>query len=137
MGLSQEAHEWNEQQKRYREIAHQHKHMGGADHKEMMTVLSKIELSLGVLIDTIKEWIEGEDKRREDEHRRETYGMTTPYPYRTPRSDPDSEPPPYQQSYTPTPTKTVPSTRKGHLRDEENKTNREFGDGVDDGRGGS
>jgi hypothetical protein len=99
-----------------------------------MTVLSKIELSLGVLIDTIKEWIEGEDKRREDEHRRETYGMTTPYPYRTPRSDPDSEPPPYQNPYTETPTKTVPSTRRsGGPR---NEPNREFGDGVVDGRGG-
>ena len=135
MTLSPEAHEWNEQQKRYREIAHQHKHMGGADHKEMMTVLSKIELSLGMLIDTIKEWIEGEDKRRADEHRRETYGMGTSY--RTPRSDADSQPLSYQQSYTPTPTKTVPSTRKGHLRDEENKPNSEFDDGAFDGRGGS
>ncbi len=98
MSLSQEAQEWNEAQKRYRENEHLHKYTAGADHKQMMTVLSSIERCLGMLIDTIKEWIEGEDKRREDEHRRETYGMTTPYPYRTPRSDADSQPLSYQQS---------------------------------------
>jgi len=104
MPTNQEKHEFNEAQKRYRENEHLHKYTAGKDHKEMMTVLSSIELALGVLIDTIVGWMEAEEKRVEDERKRATYG----YAYRTPRSDVD--PPTYRTEYT-TPTRTVPSTR--------------------------
>ena len=89
MALSEEARKWNEQQERYRENAHLHKHTAGADHKELMGVLSKIELSLGLLIDTIKEWIDDEEQRRGEEQRRKTYGYN---PYRTPRSESPERP---------------------------------------------
>jgi hypothetical protein len=126
MSLSQEAQEWNDAQKRYRENAHLHKHTTGADHSEMMAVLFKIELGLGVLIDTIKEWVEDEEKRREDERRRATYGYSYGSP-RTQRSDSQQEYPTYQ----PNPRS---ARRSGGDR---NEPNSEFGDGVVDGRGGS
>ena len=75
MSLSQEAHEFNEQQKRYRENEHLHKHTAGADHRELMDELKRLNNSFGCLIDTVIEWIKDEEKRREDEHRRSTYGM--------------------------------------------------------------
>ena len=128
MTLSQEAHEWNEQQKRYRENEHLHKYTAGKDHKEMMTVLSSIELALGVLIDTLKDWMEAEEKRLDDERRRSTYG----YAYRTPRSDDD--PPPYQTTYTP-PTKTVPSTRRSGGPRNEPRGQGSFEQGSFDGLG--
>ena len=81
MALSEEAHEFNERQKRYREQEHLHKHMGGADHRELMDELKRLNNSIGFLLDTILQWIEDEAKRREDEHRRSTYGMWDPVSY--------------------------------------------------------
>ncbi len=85
MALSEEAHEFNEQQKRYRENAHLHKHTAGADHKEMMAELKRLNNSIGFLLDTFIQWIKDEEKRREDEHRRSTYGMWDSQKYRTQR----------------------------------------------------
>ena len=129
MSLSQEAQEWNDSQKRYRENAHLHKHTTGADHSEMMAVLFKIELGLGVLIDTIKEWIEDEVQRQENERRRETYGMMS----RTQRSgvDPDM-PKPYPTMTTTYGSPDGSTRRSGGDR---NEPNREFDDGAFDGRG--
>ena len=69
MSLSKEAQEWNDRQKRYIERAHEHKHMGGADHKEMMDVLSKIERSLGFLIDIIKEHLDKVERDNKNPYR--------------------------------------------------------------------
>ena len=85
MSLSEEAHEFNEAQKRYREQEHLHKHTVGADHKELMDELKRLNNSIGFLIDTVIQWIKDEEKRREDEHRRSTYGMWDPQKYRTQR----------------------------------------------------
>ena len=52
MSLSQEAHEFNEQQKRYRENEHLHKYTAGADHRELMDELKRLNNSIGCLLYT-------------------------------------------------------------------------------------
>ncbi len=49
MSLSEEAREFNEAQKRYRESEWQHRHTGGRDHRELMEVMRQIERSLRLL----------------------------------------------------------------------------------------
>ena len=87
MPLDREAQEFNEKQKRYREQEHLHKHTGGADHRELMDELKRLNNSIGFLLDTILQWIEDEAKRRYDENRRSTYGMWDPQKYRTKRDE--------------------------------------------------
>ena len=87
MPLSQEAHEFNEAQKRYRENEHLHKYTAGADHKEMMGELKRLNDSIGFLIDPLMKWSEDDEKRRADEYRRSTYGMWDPMKYRTKRDE--------------------------------------------------
>ena len=87
MGLSEEAQEFNEAQKRYREAEHLHKYTAGRDHRELMDELRRLHNSIGFLIDTVIQWIKDEEKRREDEHRRSTYGMWDPQKYRTKRDE--------------------------------------------------
>ena len=87
MSLSQEAHEFNERQKRYRENEHLHKYTAGSDHRELMDELKRLNNSIGFLIDTVIQWIKDEEKRREDELRRSTYGMWDPQKYRTKRDE--------------------------------------------------
>jgi predicted mannosyl-3-phosphoglycerate phosphatase (HAD superfamily) len=52
--LSEEAREFNERQKRYRESEWQHRHTGGRDHRELMEVLRQIEQSLRVLAEEFR-----------------------------------------------------------------------------------
>ena len=54
MSLSEEAREFNERQKRYRESEWQHRHTGGRDHRELMEVLRQIEQSLRVLAEEFR-----------------------------------------------------------------------------------
>ena len=90
MGLDKEAQEFNEAQKRYRENEHLHKYTTGRDHRELMEELKKVNNSLGFLIDTLLKYLEDEEKRREEEHRRSTYGMYDPFKHRTQRGFSDS-----------------------------------------------
>ena len=52
--MSEEAREFNERQKRYRESEWQHRHTGGRDHRELMEVLRQIEQSLRVLAEEFR-----------------------------------------------------------------------------------
>ncbi len=90
MGLSEEAQEFTEAQKRYRENEHLHKYTTGRDHRELMEELKKVNNSLGFLIDTLLKYLEDEEKRREEEHRRSTAGMYDPFKHRTQRGYSDS-----------------------------------------------
>jgi len=145
MALSQEAHEFNEQQKRYRENAHLHKHTAGADHKEMMAELKRLNNSIGFLIDTVVQWIKDEEKRREDEHRRSTYGMWDSQKYRTQRDGYDylANTKPYRAPVWP---KGQPGSNRGSPRNEPvppydpntdpDRDDRDFFDeGTEDGKG--
>jgi len=83
MSLSQEAQEFNEKQKRLQEYYQTE----GRGLSRVEDELRKVNISLGYLLDTILQWIEDEAKRREDEHRRSTYGMWDPLKNRTQRGD--------------------------------------------------
>jgi hypothetical protein len=85
----EEKHEFNEAQKRYRENEHLHKYTTGRDHRELMEELKKVNNSLGFLIDTLLKYLEDEEKRRGEEHRRSTYGMYDPFKHRTQRGHED------------------------------------------------
>jgi hypothetical protein len=89
MGLDKEAQEFNEAQKRYREQEHLHKHTVGADHRELMGELKRVNINIGFIIDMIQQWMVDEEKRRMEEHRRSTYGMYDPYRHRTQRGPDD------------------------------------------------
>jgi hypothetical protein len=108
MSLDKEAQEWNESQKRYQEKGWQHKHMAGADHREMMAVLNKIENGLGFLIDALTQWMEDREEQRKIDERRSSYGLYDPQKYRTQRSgggisgdsvDMPEDLPPYKNPY--------------------------------------
>ena len=86
MTLSEEAREFNEQQKRYKEQEHLHKHMAGADHREMMAVLNKIERSLGHLLDLLIAALDEIEEQRKVDERRSSYGLYDTQKYRTQRS---------------------------------------------------
>ena len=83
MALDKEAEEFNEKQKRLREYYQTE----GRGLSRVEDELRKVNTSLGYLIDTILQWIEDEAKRREDEHRRSTYGMWDPMKNRTQRGE--------------------------------------------------
>jgi hypothetical protein len=83
MSLSQEAQEFNEKQKRLQEYYQTE----GRGLSRVEDELRKVNISLGYLIDTLLQWIEDEAKRREDEHRRSTYGMWDPLKNRTQRGE--------------------------------------------------
>jgi hypothetical protein len=108
MSLDKEAREFNERQKRYQEQEWQHKHMAGADHREMMAVLNKIENGLGFLIDALTQWMEDREEQRKADERRSSYGLYDPQKYRTQRSgggisgdavDMPEDRPPYRNPY--------------------------------------
>lgn len=81
MGLDKEAQEFNEKQKRLQEYYQTE----GRGLSRVEDELKKVNTSLGFLIDTILRFIEDEQKRREEEHRRSTYGLYDPFKYRTQR----------------------------------------------------
>ena len=83
MALSQEAQEFNEKQKRLQEYYQTEGR--GLSHVE--DELKKMNNSLGYLIDLILQWIEDEQKRRDEEHRRSSYGMWDAQKHRTKRDD--------------------------------------------------
>ena len=133
MSLSKEAQEWNDRQKRYIEREHEHKHMGGADHKEMMAVLTKIERSLGFLLDIIKEHL---DKVERDNK--------NPYRYRSQRGfNPKYEESPRLHKYTSSYRDDDPhlgssaagsfDMGKEWLKDMRDQMNKNFGEGANDG----
>ena len=136
MSLSKEAQEWNDRQKRYIERAHEHKHMGGADHKELMEVLSKIERSLGFLLDIIKEHF---DTVEYDKRSR------TPYPYRSqrgyiPKYEESQRTHKYTSSYRDDDPHLSGSSAAGSfdmgkvwLKDMRDQMNKNFGEGANDG----
>lgn len=64
MTLSEEAREFNEQQKRYREQEHLHKYTAGADHRETMEALSKIEKALLKITGLLNRIVEQQDDRQ-------------------------------------------------------------------------
>ena len=66
MGLSEEAQEFTEAQKRYRENEHLHKYTTGRDHRELMEELKKVNNSLGFLIDTLLKYLEDEEKTTDE-----------------------------------------------------------------------
>jgi hypothetical protein len=83
MPLDREAQEFNEKQKRLQEYYQTE----GRGLSRVEDELRKVNISLGYLIDTLLQWIEDEAKRREDEHRRSTYGMWDPLKNRTQRGE--------------------------------------------------
>ena len=86
MGLSEEAQEFNEDQKKRRLYYEtEGRHLSRVEEE-----LKKVNNSLGFLIDTLLKYLEDEEKRREEEHRRSTYGMYDPFKHRTQRGFSDS-----------------------------------------------
>ena len=83
MPLDREAQEFNEKQKRLQEYYQTE----GRGLSRVEDELKRLNTTLGYLLDTILQWIEDEAKRREDEHRRSTYGMWDPQKYRTKRDE--------------------------------------------------
>ena len=81
MGLDKEAHEFNEDQKKRR----MYYDTEGRHLSRVEDELKRLNNSLGFLIDMLQQWFEDEEKRREDEYRRSTYGMYDPFKYRTKR----------------------------------------------------
>ncbi len=86
MGLDKEAQEFNEKQKRLQEYYQTE----GRGLSRVEDELKKVNNSLGFLIDTILKYLENEEKRREEEHRRSTAGMYDPFKHRTQRGFYDS-----------------------------------------------
>jgi hypothetical protein len=133
MSLSKEAQEWNDRQKRYIEREWEHKHMGGADHKEMMAVLNKIERSLGFLLDIIKEHLDKVERENKN-----------PYRYRSQRGFlPKYEESPRRYKYTSSYRDDDPhlgsssagsfDMGKEWLKDMRDQMNENFGKGANDG----
>ena len=81
MALDREAQEFNEKQKRLQEYYQTE----GRGLSRVEDELKRLNNSIGFLIDTVIQWIKDEEKRREDELRRSTYGMWDPQKYRTKR----------------------------------------------------
>ena len=86
MGLDKEAHEFNEDQKKLR----MYYDTEGRHLSRVEDELKRLNNSLGFLIDMLQQWFEDEEKRREDEYRRSTYGMYDPFKYRTKRGHTDT-----------------------------------------------
>lgn len=86
MGLDKEAHEFNEDQKKRR----MYYDTEGRHLSRVEDELKRLNNSLGFLIDMLQQWFEDEEKRREDEYRRSTYGMYDPFKYRTKRGHTDT-----------------------------------------------
>ena len=85
MGLSEEAQEFNDDQKKRRLYYEtEGRHLSRVEDE-----LKKLHNSLGFLIDMLQQWMEDEEKRRKEEYRRSTYGMYDPYKYRTQRGPDD------------------------------------------------
>ena len=135
MSLDKEAREFNERQKRYREQENLHKHMGGADHKELMRVLNKMEQSLGYLIDMLRDHIDTVEYERENKN---------PYQYRSQRGFiPKYEEGPARRTYTSSYQEDDPHLRsssagsfdmgKEWLKDMRDQMNKNFGEGANDG----
>jgi hypothetical protein len=133
VSLSKEAQEWNDRQKRYIEQEHLHKHMGGADHKEMMAVLNKIERSLGFLLDIVKEHLDTVERENKN-----------PYQYRSQRGFiPKYEEAPQRRTYTSSYRDDDPNLGsssagsfdmgKEWLKDMRDQMNKNFGEGANEG----
>jgi hypothetical protein len=89
MGLSEEAQEFNEDQKKRRLYYEtEGRHLSRVE--DAITKLEKsIDKHLGYLIDLLQQWMDEEEKRRKEEYRRSTYGMYDPYQHRTQRGSDD------------------------------------------------
>ena len=86
MTLDKEAREFNEDQKKRR----MYYDTEGRHLSRVEDELKRLNNSLGFLIDMLQQWFEDEEKRREDEYRRSTYGMYDPFKYRTKRGHTDT-----------------------------------------------
>lgn len=129
MALDKEAEEFNEKQKRLREYYQTE----GRGLSRVEDELRKVNTSLGYLIDTILQWIEDEAKRREDEHRRSTYGMWDPMKNRTQRGE---YRPIYGEYGYPQPTRNEPwrSPRVPPYDPDRDRDRDSFDEGVGDGK---
>ena len=86
MTTPEEKHEFNEDQKKRRLYYEtEGRHLSRVEDE-----LKKLNNSLGFLIDMIQQWMEDEEKRREEEYRRSSYGMYDPFKHRTQRGPSDS-----------------------------------------------
>ena len=86
MTTPEEKHEFNEDQKKRRLYYEtEGRHLSRVEDE-----LKKLNNSLGFLIDMIQQWFEDEEKRREEEYRRSSYGMYDPFKHRTQRGPSDS-----------------------------------------------
>ena len=86
MGLDKEAHEFNEDQKKRR----MYYDTEGRHLSRVEDELKRLKNSLGFLIDMLQQWFEDEEKPREDEYRRSTYGMYDHFKYSTKRGHTDT-----------------------------------------------
>lgn len=90
MTLDKEAREFNEDQKT-RHMYYETEGRGLSRIEDELRQLRKtLDNHLGFLIDTLLKWIEDDQRNRDDEYRRSTYGMYDPFKYRTKRGHSDT-----------------------------------------------